>query len=116
MPGVTTGNALHREPGAVQGAVGLDGFDRVLRARRIEAAARPQKRADGELVPADQIFQDVAHVVATRCQRVARLARSVGAGASRAGNFAATTMSTPGRSFCARRNDSRTSRRTRLRT
>src|SRR6187399_2344849 len=115
MPGVTTGNAPHREPGAVQGAVGLDGFDRVLRARRIETAARPQKRADGELVPADQIFQDVAHVVATRCQRVARLARSVGAGASRAGNFAATTMSTDGSPCWARRKLSLITRRRRFR-
>src|SRR5690349_10148636 len=98
VPGVTTGDALQREPRAAQRTMSLDGFDRVVRARRIEAAARPQERADGELVPADQIFQDEAHVVATRCQRVARLARSVGAGASREGNFAATTMSTGGRS------------------
>src|SRR6187399_2956666 len=115
MPGVTTGNALHREPGTVQGTVCFDGLDRVLRTRRIEAATRPQQWADGELVPANQIFQDVAHVVATRSQRVARLARSVVAGASRAENFAATTMSTAGRSNCARRKLSRIWRRSRLR-
>ncbi len=84
---------------------------RVLRARGIEAAARPDQRAECELIRADQDFQDVAHVLATRCQRVARLARSAAAGASRAGFFAATTMSTAGSSCCARRKDSRTRRR-----
>src|SRR4051812_25270004 len=93
VPGVTTGNAFDGEPRAAQRAVIFDGFDRVVRARRIETAARPEQRADGELVPADQIFEDVAHELATRCQRVARLARKLAADASRAGNFAATTIS-----------------------
>src|SRR6188768_3846415 len=115
MPGVTTGDALHREPRGVQGAVCFDGLDRVLRTRRIEAAARPQQWADSELVPANQIFQDVAHVVATRCQRVARLARSVVAGTSRAENFAATTMSTDGSPCWARRKLSLITRRRRFR-
>ena len=54
MPGVTAGDAFDREPGAAERAVCFDRFDRVVRARRIETAARPEQRADGELVPADQ--------------------------------------------------------------
>src|SRR5688572_9843105 len=66
MPGVTTGNAFGREPDAAGRAVGVDGFERVMRARRVEAAAWPEQRAHDQLVCADQDFQDVAHVLATR--------------------------------------------------
>src|SRR5688572_14837744 len=112
---MAAGDAFDGEPGAPQCTVRVDGFDGVVRAGRIEPAARPEQWADGELVAANQDFQDVAHVLATRFQRVARLARSAAAGAPAAGNFAATTMSTDGSSCCARRNDSRTRRRSRLR-
>src|SRR5882672_3665040 len=115
MERVTARDAFDREPRPSPDAVGFNGIHRVMRARRIETAARPEQRADGELVPADQSFQDEAHVLATRCQRVARLARSVAAGASRAGIFAATTMSTAGRPCCASRKVSRIRRRRRLR-
>src|SRR5688572_26705682 len=81
----------------------------------METAARPDHGADHVLVAADQDFEDGAHAVATRCQRPARLARSVDAGASRAGIFAVTTTSTGGSSCCASRNDSRISLRMRLR-
>src|SRR5689334_18256722 len=93
----------------------LDGLERVLRTRRVVAAARSGQRTERELVPADQQVQDEAHELATRCQRVARLARNVVAGASAAGNFAPTTMSTGGSVCCARRKDSFTRRRIRLR-
>src|SRR5688572_5395261 len=112
---VAAGNAFDRKPGAAHRAVGLDGLRGVMRAGRIETAARPEQRADGELVPAYQVDEDEAHVVATRCQRVARLARRVVTGACAAGNFAATTMSTAGNSCCASRKDSRTRRRRRFR-
>src|SRR5688572_23346509 len=81
----------------------------------MEAAARPDHWADHVLVAADQDFEDGAHAVATRCQRPARLARSVGAGASRAGIFAVTTTSTGGNSCCASRKVSRINLRMRLR-
>src|SRR5262245_62150353 len=115
VPGMAAANAFHGEPGTAQGAVFLDRLDRVMRTRRIETALRPEQRTQHELVRANQGFQDEAHVCATRCQRVARLARKVCEGASRAGIFAATTMSTAGRSCCARRKDSRTRRRSLLR-
>src|SRR5688572_25193768 len=115
IPGVAAADAFDCEPGAADRAVRVDRFDRVVRARRIETTARPEQWADGELVPADQDFEDVAHVLATRCQRVARLARKAVAEASRAGFFAATTMSTAGSSSCARRKDSRIRRRIRFR-
>src|SRR5678815_6037483 len=73
---MAAGNAFDGEPGAAQCAVRFDGIDGVVRAGWIEAAPRPEQRADGELVAANQKFQDVAHVLATRFQRVARLARS----------------------------------------
>src|SRR5688572_28106531 len=98
VEGVAATDAPGGQPAAAQRAMRLDGFQCVLRTRRVEAAAGAEHRAQGELVRADQKFQDVAHVLATRCQRVARLARNVVDGASAAGNFAATTMSTAGRS------------------
>src|SRR5690349_23029805 len=88
VPGVTTGNAFEGEPRAFQGAVGVDGLDRVVRARRIETATRSEQRAQRQLVATDQEFQDVAHVLATRFQRVARLSRRLVAGALCSGNFA----------------------------
>src|SRR5688572_25360604 len=112
---VTTTDAFDGEPHAARRAMGLDGFHGVVRTRRVEAAARSEQRTQGELVPTDEKFQDEAHEAATRCQRVARLARKLATGAPAEGNFAATTMSTAGRSSCASRNDSRTSRRSRLR-
>src|SRR4051812_47829249 len=110
VPGVTAGDALDREPHAAQGAMVLDGLERVMRTRRIETAVRPEQWAQADLVCANEEIQDEAHVLATRCQRVARLACSVAAGASRDGNFAETTMSTAGSACCERRNDSRTIR------
>src|SRR5690349_1065365 len=112
---MATADAFRAQPGAAQCAMSFDGFDRVVRARRIETTTRSEQRAQDQLVGANQNSQDVAHVLATRCQRVARLARNVVAGAWVAGNFAATTMSTAGSSSCASRNDSRTSRRRRFR-
>src|SRR3954468_22468403 len=93
----------------------LDRLEGVMRTRWVIAAARSEHRAQHELVSTDQQFQDGAHVLATRCQRVARLARNVIAGAPAAGNFAPTTMSTAGSPCCASRKDSRTSLRSRLR-
>src|ERR1041384_5341322 len=98
VPGVTTGNTFDGEPGAAEGAVMLDGLESVLGTRGIETAARFEQRAQHQLICADQDFEDEAHELMTRFQRVARLSRKVAAGTSRAGNFAATTMSTAGSS------------------
>src|SRR5688572_3113400 len=105
---VAASDAFHGEPHTAPGAMRLDRFHRVMRTRRVETADRSDQRTQRELVPTDQQFQDVAHVDATRCQRVARLARKLAGGAPAAGNFTATTTSTAGRSNCAARNDSRT--------
>src|SRR5687767_14955833 len=114
VPGVTAGNSFQGEPGAAQGSMGLDGLERIVRTGRIETATRPEQRTQDQLVCADQNFQDEAHELATRFQRVARLARKLVAGASRAGNFAATTTSTAGSSCWLKRKLSRTRRRRRF--
>src|SRR3569832_2857632 len=105
VEGMAAPDAFEGEPCAAKRTVLVDGFHAVVRARRIEPAARSEQRTQRELVDPDEASQDVAHVLATRCQRVARLARSVVAGASLAGNFAATTMSTAGSPCCANRKD-----------
>src|SRR6187402_3434821 len=69
VPGVTAGNAFDGEPGAAQRAVLLDGLERVMGARGVEAAVLPEQRAERDLVCANEEFQDEAHVLATRCQR-----------------------------------------------
>src|SRR5688572_26543053 len=82
MEGMAATDASGGQPGAAQRAVRFDGFQAVLRAGRIETAARAEQWAQHKLVSADQEFQDGAHVLATRFQRVARLARNVVGGAS----------------------------------
>src|SRR5437588_8238437 len=61
MPRVATAETLHRQPAAVQHAESLDRLQRVIRAGRVEATPRTQKRADGPLVEANQDFGDDAH-------------------------------------------------------
>jgi hypothetical protein len=47
-----------RQQAAAQAAVTVHGFQRVLRAGRIEAASRPEQRTEQQLVGAKQKFND----------------------------------------------------------
>src|SRR5437016_3821819 len=116
MPRVATAETFHRQPAAVQHAESLDRLQRVIRAGRVEAARRTEKRADDPLVEANQECDDGAHCSVTFFHSAARLARSSEPGAARACGRALTTRSRAGISCWCRRKDSRTMRRMRLRS
>ena len=58
VKGMTSADALHRQPHASHEPVLGQGHPRVLRAARLEAAGRRQQRADRELIPAQQAIRD----------------------------------------------------------
>src|SRR6266568_7236764 len=83
---VTPENAPHAEPTPLQGAVALDGDERITRARRLEAALREYQMRQRELVAADERHHDTTRHV-TECH-VSVLTTSVNS-ARRAANGAA---------------------------
>ena len=115
MPRMAAGESAQRQPRSSQGAMHGERFMRVMRATRIEAAAGPEPGADDQLVTADQCLQDQAHDLASLTHNAARLLRNASLLAVRAALRAPTTISACGRLCCASRNDSRITRRTRLR-
>src|SRR5689334_13900478 len=63
-PRVAAADAAHGKPGAVAGAVALDGLGRVLRTGRGEAAVVAPPRAQHQAIGADQRQQQPLHVSA----------------------------------------------------
>src|SRR5690606_26411934 len=57
MPGVAAAQAPHGQPAATQRAVAFNGFDGVVRAAGMEAAAWPEQGADQVLVEPHQAQQ-----------------------------------------------------------
>jgi hypothetical protein len=58
---VTPGDALGRLPRAAGGAVLVHGVDRVLAARRVEAAVPAQQAAERRAVEQDEMDEQLAH-------------------------------------------------------
>src|ERR1700693_1015820 len=106
--------ALQRQPAALEDAEAQHRLEGVVRTGGIEAAARPEERADGPLVDADQEGDEAAHRAATSFHSASRLACSALPGAPLARGRALTMRSTAGISSWCRRNDSRMMRRMRL--
>src|SRR5579863_420086 len=115
VPRMAAAEALHRQPAALEDAEAHHRLEGVVRTGRIEAATRPQQRAHGPLVDADQECDEGAHRAATSFHSASRLACSALPGAPLARGRALTTRSTAGISNWCRRNDSRMMRRIRLR-
>src|SRR6516162_3955588 len=115
VPRMAAYETRERERAAAELAEAQDCLARVVRAARMEAAHRPEQRADGPLVETDQESDEVAHCSLTFFQSAARLARSASAEAARAAGRALTTRSTAGSSCWRSRKDSRMRRRRRLR-
>src|SRR5690606_1101223 len=113
--GVATADTPDGKPAAAPHAVAPHGLKRIAGAGGVETTPRPEQRAECPLVEPDQPLDDEAHRVATCFQSESRLRRSSRAGASLMRARAATTQSTAGNACCARRKDSLTMRRTRLR-
>src|SRR4029077_19973772 len=115
VPRMATAEALRRQPATLEDAETQHRLEGVVRTGGIEAAARPQERADGPLVNADQECDEGAHRAATSFHSASRLACSTFPGVPLARGRALTTRSTAGISSWCRRNDSRMRRRMRLR-
>jgi hypothetical protein len=115
VPGVTASYASRREPTSTQHSKPADRLQRIVGAARIKAALRPKHGAQRPLIGPDEEFGDDAHCFLTLSHNAARLARSSALLASRARDRALTIRSTAGISSWLRRNDSRMSRRMRLR-
>src|SRR6185312_16519135 len=113
---MTAADAANREPTAAQHPEPLDRLQRVLRARRMEAASRTDQRAHRPLVQPDQDLGNEAHCSVTLSQRLSRLAVSSALRAPRARARALTTMSRAGSCLWRSRKLSRMSRRMRLRS
>ena len=116
VPRVTADETFHCQPGAAECPGLLDRLQSVVGARRIEAAARTQKRAHEALIKTNQECDGAAHCSFTFCHSALRLARSSAPAASRARPRALTTRSTAGSSCWCSRKDSRIVRRIRLRS
>src|SRR6202034_1692687 len=76
MPRVAAGEALDGEPAAREHTEAHERLERVLRAGWIKAAARPEERAHGPLVQADQERGELAHCALTLFHSATRLSRS----------------------------------------
>src|SRR6185437_3160588 len=98
MPGVATPDAFQGQPAAAQTSKPVQCLEGVLRAGRIEAAPRPQQRADDQLIQPDQESGDLAHAPDTFFHSAANAACSSVPEAPRARARALTTRSTGGSS------------------
>lgn len=58
---MASGNSAGCKVGSTNRAVALQRLDRVLRAARVEATDRRQKRTDEHLIRTDEHDEDVAH-------------------------------------------------------
>lgn len=96
VPRMAAREPRERKPSALQDAEALNRFEGVLRAARIEAAARAQERAQGPLIDPDQERCEMAHCSPTFFHSAARLACNVLPLASRAFARALTTRSNAG--------------------
>src|ERR1700719_25848 len=65
---MTARQAPEGQPAAAQAAVCCDRLQCVLRARGVEATARPEQRADAQLISADQKAKNQAHAADIFCQ------------------------------------------------
>src|SRR4029453_17367186 len=98
MKGMAFAEPPQGEPAATQCAVNLHGFERVIGARRIEAARASEPGTQRPLVQADQEPGDEPHCSFTLRHSSSIPARSSGFAAPRARARALTTMSTAGSS------------------
>lgn len=113
---MTTRDAPRAEPAAAQRAVTVHRLERVLRARWMKTAVRAEPGANNDLVAADQEVGKLAHTLMSLGQSFCRLSRNCALVAVRTAARVPTTISNDGNDCCARRKDSRISRRTRLRS
>jgi hypothetical protein len=115
---MTAKQATQAEPASSRDAIAFDGGMCITRARRIEAAARPEHGRDRELISADDPHEKVArlqHFCVIDFQCPSRLTRSSFSLAARAASRTETVTSTGGKECWFKRKDSRVSRLIRLR-
>src|SRR2546430_4174135 len=120
MQRMTAQDAFQTEPAPLERAVAVDGFERVLRARRREPTLREHQRRERHLVCANHAHdgpsRPTSHAHVTRLTTLLSSARSIAKEAAYAMRFARTTRSIAGRDASASRlRISRTRRRKRLR-
>lgn len=117
---MTAGETTGGKPATARESMCLQSRNRVMRAARIETAARPEQRADQNLVGADEedgaADEADAEEAAMRVHSRSRLWRSCGAVCDRLPGLARMTRSTAGRLRCCRRKVSRICRLSRLRS
>src|SRR5579875_301929 len=116
VPRMAAADAAHREPAAAQHAEAPDRLERVLRARRMEAACGADERAHRPLVQPDHDLGEDAHWSINLFHRSSRLAASSAFPAPRTRARALTTTSTAGSPRWRSRKLSRISRRIRFRS
>src|SRR6476646_6301039 len=111
MKRVAAADAPNPEPQPAPYAVGPHRLERVLRAARVETAARTEQRAQQPLVRPDQELDCLcAHASLIWFHKRSKAARNSGAGAFRAAGRALRTMSTGGSASRCNRNCSRACR------
>src|SRR5215475_7365393 len=96
VPGMAAGESRQREPPALDDTEALNRLERVLRAARVETAARTQQRAQRPLIGANQERGEMTHCSPTFFHSATRHACSALPPASRALARALTTRSTAG--------------------
>src|ERR1700720_4480287 len=115
---MTAQEAAQAEPRSSQGSVSFDRGMRITGTAWIEAATRPEPRAQRQLVPTDDPQQYLAksqHRCVIDFQCLSRLARNSLGLARRAAARAETVTSTGGSEYWFKRKDSRVRRLMRLR-
>src|SRR5579871_5542864 len=112
---VTAGHAPYGQPAATPEAMALDRFQRIVGAGRVEAAARSEQRADGELVGSDQETDERSHVLVIFCHSLSSDSRRRALVTACTPPRTPTTISNAGNWARRCRKLSRINRRTRLR-
>src|SRR5579864_2365022 len=82
IPGVAAQQPHEPEPGAPEHSEARDRLERVLRAARVEAAARTEEWTHGPLIEPDQAEGELTHASATFFHSTLRLARSTAGSAA----------------------------------